>query len=254
MISLFDDPRLSASLFYPRRELIRSVAGARDLRVEVAPDLRLHLRVHDAPDALALVLLFHGNGETVSDYDSSARNFASLVRASLAIVDYRGYGASQGTPTLRDCLLDAPKVLDAAREAVPGLPVVVMGRSLGGFSAAELCQQARTEVRGFVFESAPSDLYAGLHRWDVPLDGPLPEDDLATFCPLRKFRRCTTPSLVLHGERDTLIVAVEARQAFEALATSDKELVLIPGRGHNDVSFHPVYWDSLARFVARVAT
>ncbi len=85
MTSLLDDPRLSASLFYPRRELIRSVPGARDLRVEVAQDLRLHLRVHDAPDALALVLLFHGNGETVSSRASIATRGAGTSEAGEAL-------------------------------------------------------------------------------------------------------------------------------------------------------------------------
>lgn len=37
---------------------------------------------------------------------------------------------------------------------------------------------------------------------------------------------------------------------FEALASSEKELVLVPGRGHNDVSSSPVYWDALSRFLA----
>lgn len=253
MPSLFDDPRFNASLFFPSRVPLRPVAGARDLLVEVAPGTRLHLRIHDAPEARAVVLLFHGNGETVPDYDDTASEYARAAHASLAVVDYRGYGASDGRPTLRDCLHDAHPVLDALTAAVGALPVVVMGRSLGGACAAELCQRARPGVVGYVFESAPADVYGTLRRRGIMLDGPLSEADLAVFCPLRKLRRCETPALVLHGAEDTLIVPEEAERTFEALATRDKTRVMIPGRGHNDVSYHPRYWEALGAFVTRVA-
>jgi hypothetical protein len=58
---------------------------------------------------------------------------------------------------------------------------------------------------------------------------------------------------VLHGARDELIVPEGGRAVFAAAATGDKRLVLVPGRGHNDLSLHPVYWEELAAFMQRVA-
>lgn len=250
MPSLFDLPAFNQSLFFPRPQVSATPRGARDLGVEVAPGVSLHLRLHDAPGARALVLLFHGNGEVVADYDEAAADYAR-VGAALAVVDYRGYGASGGAPTLRACITDAHAVLAAARACAGDRGLVVMGRSLGSACAAELCQAAH--AAGFVFESAIADVRGILRRRGIELGAPLPEEDLAVFDPLRKFARCTAPALVLHGAQDTLIPASEARLTFEALAAADKELVLVPGRGHNDVSMHPMYWDALARFVARVA-
>ena len=39
----------------------------------------------------------------------------------------------------------------------------------------------------------------------------------------------------------------------ERLATDDKQLVIVPGAGHNDISWvgRELYFDALARFVAR---
>jgi hypothetical protein len=45
----------------------------------------------------------------------------------------------------------------------------------------------------------------------------------------------------------------EATAAHDAAGTSDKRLVFIPGRGHNDGSAHPLYWASLRAFVDHVA-
>src|SRR5262245_40875551 len=100
MPSLVDHPLLEETIFFPRRSFQPPPPGARDVRIEVAPAVALHARVHDAPGAVATIVLFHGNGEVVSDYDDSARDFAE-AGAALAVVDYRGYGASDGRPSLR---------------------------------------------------------------------------------------------------------------------------------------------------------
>ena len=56
---------------------------------------------------------------------------------------------------------------------------------------------------------------------------------------------------MLHGEADTLIAVDEALAAFAAAGTPDKQLVTIPGHGHNDVAAAPAYWEALAAFIAR---
>ena len=80
------------------------------------------------------------------------------------------------------------------------------------------------------------------------------ETDLEVLCPLRKLGRSRTPLLVLHGEDDTLIAPEEGRAAYEASGAEDKRFVLIPQRGHNTVSLHPLYWEALAAFLRRIAS
>lgn len=251
MESIFDSDAFTSSLFYPQPRVSNPPSGARDLAIDVAPDARLHARLHTREGTLATVLLFHGNGEVVSDYDQAADDFAK-AGADLAVVDYRGYGASTGSPTLRRCLRDAPAVVDAVLAATPGRPLIVMGRSLGSACAAELCQTARDGVIGYIFESGIADVAGVIRRRGIERPAPLSAEDLATFDPLPKFARCVTPTLVLHGSEDTIIPPTEARMTFDALATREKSLVVISGRGHNNVSLHPRYWDSIARFVTRL--
>ena len=127
-----------------------------------------------------------------------------------------------------------------------------MGRSLGSMCAAELMREAPLSIAGFVLESGFTDVLAFARRRGIVLDT-MEDDDRALLCPLAKIARSRAPLLVLHGEDDTLIVPDEGRAAFAASTASDKTLVIVPGRGHNDLSFHPVYWGALASFVARVA-
>ena len=94
----FDSEEFNERLFFPRPDVSACPAGAVDLRVPVS-GATLHLRLHPSADARCTVLLFHGNGEVVADYDDYARSYAR-AGATLAVVDFRGYGASTGTSTL----------------------------------------------------------------------------------------------------------------------------------------------------------
>jgi len=249
MISLFDTPEFNARLFFPRTAASPTPPGARDELVDVAPGVRVHVRTHPAPAARALVLLFHGNGEVVADYDAAAAAYEE-VGARLAVMDYRGYGQSGGAPTLRSCLEDAVLVAAAAR-ATADLPVVIMGRSLGSACAAELSRRAPAPA-GVILESAIADLHGLVRRRGLAAGAALSPADLETFEPLRKLRAGTAPLLVMPGANDTLIPPAEGIAAHDAAGAADKQLVIIPGRGHNDISFHPLYWDTLRAWLTHV--
>ena len=161
-------------------------------------------------------------------------------------MDYPGYGASAGTPTLRAIIEAAPRIVDALR------PAFVMGRSLGSACMIEVYGRSPAGVAGYILESGFVDLDAFVRRRGYE-PWPLTADERAVFDPLRKLARGTAPLLVLHGERDALINASNAHRALAAAGSSSKQLVLVPDRGHNDVSLSPIYWRALADHVARAA-
>lgn len=255
MSRFLDDPVLSANVFYPRPDHRPPPAGARDVDIPVG-GAGLHARIHEAVGgSSAALILFHGNGEVVADYDDVAPLYAA-AGARLVVVDYRGYGRSTGAPDLRSLLGDARPVVDALRphlhrDGVP-TPLLVEGRSLGSVAAAELCRSLPRFAAGFILESGFSDLLAYARRRGVRLAS-VDEGDLAVLCPKRKLAVSSAPLLVMHGEEDTLIAPAEGRANHAASASRDKRLVIIPGRGHNDVSFHRLYWEELTAFVGRVA-
>jgi len=247
---VFDSDEFNDALFYPRRDWAPPPPGAVDL--DVPGDATLHLRWHGPVrrDARAMptLLLFHGNGEVVADYDDAAEMFAE-AGARLAVMDYRGYGRSAGTPTLRTTIADATRTL-AAMLAAAGAPLIVMGRSLGSACAAELYGKMPEGVVGFVLESGFVDLAGLVRRRGMEAPGRFATGDLEVFDPIPKLARGTRPLLVLHGADDALIPASEAERAFAAAGTRDKELVLVPDRGHNDVMASKLYWQALSGFLA----
>ena len=251
MSSIFDEPRFNQALFLPRRDEVPAPPNSRDLFVDVADDARVHVRLHRRPGTRAALLLFHGNGEYVWNYNAVAGHFAN-AGVDLVVADFRGYGRSTGAPTLRHCVNDAGPVFDAVTAALGERPLLVMGRSLGSTCAAELCRRDGARVRGLVLDSAPADLRGTLQRRGYPASTVISEADRHDFDPLPKLAFCTAPALLLHGEHDTLIPPSEARLSLDALGSADKQLVILPGCGHNNLSEHPRYWEALAAFVARV--
>ncbi len=242
-VSLFDTDAFNTRLFFPRGDVTPPPAGAIDQMVDV-DGAALHLRLH-AGDAPRVLLLFHGNGEVVADYDEAAPRFAA-AGARLAVVDYRGYGRSTGTPTLRNTIADAASVLDAVRTLATA-PVVVMGRSLGSACAADLYALGLPSIAGIVIESGYADVAALVRRRG--LAPTFTAAEAAPFDSTAKLARGAQPLLVLHGADDAMIAATEAATNAAAAGPSTR-LVLVPHRGHNDLSLSPVYWDALSTFLA----
>ncbi len=242
---LLDRTDLVGSLFFPREDERPRPPGAQDHVIPV-DGAGLHLRVHGAHGAL--VLLFHGNGEIVSDWDPAA---ASFVKRGLrfAVVDYRGYGQSTGVPTMRALLEDAHHVLAFARE-IAGEPVIVMGRSLGSAAAWEVA--SAPDVRAIVIDSGFVDVDAFARRRGVD-PRTLMEAERIRLDPLPKIAGAQAPTLLVHGSGDAVIAHTEAERALAASPARDKHLATIFGRGHNDLGVDPAYWAALSPFLARIA-
>ena len=246
---MFDSVEFTSRLFYPRRSISEPPDGARDLFVDV-PTARLHVRVYSAPEVHRAVLLFHGNGEVVADWDDVAPLFAS-AGARLAVCDYRGYGRSSGAPSLRAIIDDGAVVLRAVAVAVE-LPIVVMGRSLGSLCAQSLFAATPPEVSGVILESGIADLGAFIRRRGLSVPPVLTPADAASFDPKHRLARGTLPLLIILGAQDDLISLDEAHIAFATANSRRKELVVVPDRGHNDiVGAHP-WCAAIASFVAQV--
>jgi alpha-beta hydrolase superfamily lysophospholipase len=249
MASVFDGARFNELLFFPRPDATPPPPGAEELFVDV-PDGRIHVRLHPAEGTRLTILHFHGNGEVVSDYDDLAPRFAALG-ARLVACDYRGYGRSQGTSDLRSCVADGPRVAAAVRAKVTG-PLVIMGRSLGTMPVAPIYAAPPEGAIGCIWDSGVAELEGLLDRRNMTVDH-FSDEDCATFDPLEKLATGSLPILVVHGEADDVISPREAQAAYDAAATERKHLVLVPGRGHNDLMGAPMYWDAVKTFLDEIS-
>lgn len=253
-----EQPAVLAALFHPRREVSPTPAGAIDRMLPVAGNAAVHARFFPGPEPAApVILFFHGNGEVVSDYDDAGPAFVAQGVGFLA-VEYRGYGASSGSPGVAALLADAHAVLDHVRgwlaEEGHGGPLLVMGRSLGSVPAIELASAAEESIRGLILESAVARTLPLLRLMGVDVDGSgIREED--GFGNLEKIARVRQPTYILHAGRDEIIPPVLAEELQSACGARSKEFQLIPGAGHNDIMARTgrLYFEAISRFARKAA-
>jgi pimeloyl-ACP methyl ester carboxylesterase len=252
--ALLDRRGLVQGLFYPRRDTSGPPPGATDHRVEVEEGLQVACRLYAVDHSCPVLLFFHGNGEIASDYDTIAPVY-HRIGASLFVVDYRGYGGSDGAPSFSSLIFDAHPVLAYFHALLDEGDFTgkrfVMGRSLGSLPAAELAATAHERLAGLIIESGAPDLTrlrqrAGIHESDAEVTA-LVEAHAARLAPIH------LPVLHIHGEWDEIIPLEYGVAFYEGLTTDAKQLVIIPGAGHNDIGWvgRELYFASLARFIAQ---
>ncbi len=220
-------------LFYPLAHLETNPGDwgldFEDVTLTADDGVELHGWFIPRPGAQRVLLFFHGNAGNISHRADSIRIFHRLG-LDVLILDYRGYGKSQGSPSEQGLYRDARAAWDwltTERGYAPG-DVVIFGRSLGAAVAAHLASE--TDPGGLILESGFSSAreasraifpllsWLVLNRYD--------------FDSARALRTVDSPVLVLHSPDDEIIPYALGRKLFEA-AREPKQFVTLRG-GHND--------------------
>jgi len=176
-----------------------------------------------------VLLFFHGNAGNISHRLDSIRQFQDLG-LSVLIVDYRGYGQSEGRTTERGIYRDADAAWQYLIEdrGIVASDIIVFGRSLGASVAARLA--AQQQPLGLIVESSftsvpdiAQDFYPWIPaRWLSRLSHATREYVRDVKCPI----------LVVHS-RDDEIIPFRHGEAIFASANEPRTLLAIRGT-HND--------------------
>jgi fermentation-respiration switch protein FrsA (DUF1100 family) len=198
---------------------------------QAADGVKLHGWYVPCENAKAAVLFFHGNGGNITHRMNSLVNLHRIVGVSTLILDYRGYGRSEGKPNEKGILLDAraARTWLAKRENIAEKEIVLMGESLGGGVAVDLAAQdgAKALVLVSTFNRLPD--VAAYHYPAFPVKW-LMRTQLDSE---RKIPNYRGPLLQYHGKKDTVVPFNFGKKLFDA-ANEPKELVVSETLDHND--------------------
>ncbi|MGH8627417.1 MAG: alpha/beta hydrolase [Gammaproteobacteria bacterium] len=239
-------------LFYPQplreseaRFITQGYPSAEELTLWTEDGFLLHgwfLKTEGEGRAPALIY-FGGNAEEVSWMLSEARRFPGW---SLVLVNYRGYGLSQGKPSERALLSDGLLIYDSIAKSPEVDPnrIVVFGRSLGSGLAVYLAKQRKVTAVALV---SPFDSVTSLARRSLPF---VPVGLLLKhpFDSLSLAPSIETPMLTVVAGADTIIPPKHSRRLFEAWA-GPKTFRVVEGADHNDIQAWEDYWQGIARFL-----
>lgn len=258
----------TSMFFQPHRHLVLTPAqmgiAYEELRLRTEDGVALNAWFLPAKGpAAATVLHLHGNAENISTHFTNVAWMPGEGFNVLAL-DYRGYGASEGQPSLAGAQRDIDAAMRAllARPGVDPGRIVVLGQSLGGALAIHYAAKGalRTRIRALVVDSAFSD-YRAITREKLAsffLTWPLqwlpwltvdndysPAAAIGGIGPL--------PLVLIHGGSDVVVPAAHSRRLY-ALAGEPKELWIVPEAGHIQALRDEAVRRRLAAFLRRIAT
>lgn len=201
---------------------------AQDVTVAAADGSRLHgWFLPAAATAKGTVLHLHGNAANVSNHLPLV-SWLPARGYNVLMIDYRGFGRSEGKPSLDGIVDDAAAALAylRTRSDVDATRLIVFGQSIGGATALRMLARDAEGVRLGVIDSAFAS-YRGIAR-DATAGGPL--SPLAALTagvlpgadkdPIAALKSIRLPLIFVHGARDSIIAAVNSERLHAAASNS----------------------------------
>ena len=225
------------------------IAGE-ELYLPAEDGVRLHAFFLQGPsDSSRAILFLHGNAGNASHRLPNAAALRDLG-AHVLLIDYRGYGLSEGRPSERGVYADARAGLAHLIEIrkIPEARVVLFGRSLGGAVAVDLAQDR--PLGGVILESTFTSLHDMARRAVGPLATLVARSGFESAA---KISRVRAPLLFFHGNRDSIVPYELGMRLYEA-APEPKAFETIEGADHNDtlVVGGRAYFERIGRFLDEV--
>ena len=235
-------------LFFPQPLVAppRAVRPVEALEFEREEDVKLRGWFVKAAGARAPLIIFYGGNAEELSWQMTEPWPADW---SLALLNYRGYGESDGNPSEAALLGDALVVFDALarRPDVDTGRIVLVGRSLGSGVAVHVA--AERPVAAVVLISPYESMTAVARRhypW-LPVGLLLKHPfDSASRAP-----RIQAPLLAIAGGRDRIIPPAHSRKLVEVWG-GPKRFVELGEADHNDISGAPKYWPAIDGFLREI--
>ena len=115
----------------------------------------LMLQSEESNESIPTLIYFHGNAGNMGLRLPHAARVLAFSKMNILMMDYRGFGSSEGTPSEEGINIDADTVLEyvSTHPKLKGSPIIVFGRSLGGAVSIALAHRFPDLVNSIVLEN-----------------------------------------------------------------------------------------------------
>ena len=241
----------SKYIYFPYRELQGTPQDAglayEDVHLTTSDGIGIHGWFVPQENPRATLLFLHGNGGNISHRLEKLAMYHQLGLA-VFIIDYRGYGLSNGKPSEEGTYRDAEAAWDYLNKvrSIDGQHIIMYGESLGGAVAAWLATQHQPGA--LILESVfTSVMDMGRHYYPY-----LPIRWISRFKypTLERIKLVHAPLLIIHSPTDDIVPYAQGKKLFEA-AHEPKSFLEITGDHNGGFSESgKLYSDGLDKFIS----
>lgn len=227
------------SLLYPRPDPAASDWSPvglvyEDVWLDADDQTRLHGWFLPHAASRAAVVYFHGNAEDVASCSEEMSWWRDQLGVSILVMDYRGYGKSQGKPHEKEMVADGVLACQwlADHEHINVTDIVLWGRSIGGGVAAGVAEsiQPRAMVMECTFDSLTN--VAATHFSWAPVRWLMSN----RYPSAKRLQNYQGEFVQWHGDVDVVVPLASGLRLHEAVPSAKKMLTIGKGYGHNDRS------------------
>ncbi len=203
--------------------------------IEMADGKKLNGLLFKAAHSKGLIFYLHGNAGSMASWGYVAKTYTDS-NYDVFILDYRGYGKSEGTINGQTQLFeDIQIVYNELKKTYPENNTIVLGYSIGSGPAAKLASANNPKL---LILQAPYYSFTDLVKHKFAL--------IPTFILKYKFetnlylKSCNMPVILFHGDNDQVIYYGSSLKLQREFKSTDK-LITIKDLGHNGMTDHSVY-------------
>jgi fermentation-respiration switch protein FrsA (DUF1100 family) len=224
------------NLYFPTSEIYQTPDDVglqyEDANITTADGVKIHGWYFPVNEPKGVALFFHGNGENITHRLDVAQFFHERGYEAL-LLDYRGYGKSEGSPNEEGLYNDARAAYDFLVEQKSKRPedIIVYGFSLGGSVAIDLA--SKVDISALIVQSgftSAVDMGKKLYPY-LPVGKFMSQ----RYESIPKLSKIKAPVLIIHSPDDELVPYDHGKKLFEN-APEPKAFIESSG-GHND-TFH----------------
>ena len=222
----------NTSIFYPERTLGATPKDLglpfEDVTITTQDHVKLHGWLIKAPSARSTLIFFHGNAGNIGGRLGKI-DFFHQIGLSVLIIDYRGYGKSEGHPTEQGIYDDATAAYDylLQRDDMKGQNIISYGASLGGAVAIDLA--IKRDVSCVIVDSTFSSAVDMAKRIYPFIPSFLIKSKMNS---IDKVKDISAPILFIHSIEDQTVPFALGKKLYDA-APGKKEFIEITG-SHTD--------------------
>lgn len=201
------------------------------------------------------VLFLHGNAGNIGHRLVNAKGLYQDSGCNVFMLEYRGYGHSEGTPSEEGFYLDAQSALDYlwTRTDIDRTKIVVFGRSLGGAVAIDLA--FKTQRSGRIMALMVENSFTSIPDTARILFSAKPIRWLPNWCyknqflSKQKLTKVVVPTLFISGLSDWLIPPWMMQGLYDASKSPMKRIARFESGTHNDTYNCAGYYEVLNLFL-----